>query len=156
MNDLISTFFWCVYWYNRLGYTQKKLNGAFPWLAELIKPCFLWSNAVHHDSGPESVSPSLLHGAAACTHGLVRGQEAEDAAMGRGLGHADYQDQILWHSQQGTTNLGLFSSPGLHKTCSISISLNLPFIKGGGSQQASTLLSLEYLIDKYINSKGDK
>lgn len=108
------------------------LNGDFPWSAALIKPCFLRGNALHPDSGKKSVPASLLHGAAACTLGLAHGQEADDAAVGRGLGHADYPDQILWHGQQRTTNLGPFSSPGLRKTCRISISLNLPFIKDGG------------------------
>lgn len=112
--------------------THKKiLNGVFPQSSELVKPCFLWSNALHPDSGPESVPASLLRGAAACYHRLAHGQEAGDAAVGRGLGHADYPDQILWHGQQRITNLGPFSSPGLHKTCRISISLNLAFVKGG-------------------------
>lgn len=121
-----------------------------------MEPCFLWGNVLHPDSGPESVPASLLHGAAACIQRLARGQEAEDAAVGRGLGHADYPGQILWHGQQRTTNLGPFSSPGLHKTCRVSISLNHSSKVVGGRQQASTLLSLECLINEYIHSKVDK
>lgn len=63
--------------------THKNLrNGAFSWSAELIKPCFLWSNALHPDTGPISVPATLLHGAAACAHRLACGQEADYAAVG--------------------------------------------------------------------------
>lgn len=49
----------------------------------------------------------------------------------RRLGHANYPDRRLWRGQW-KTNLGPSSSPVLHKTCRIFISLNLPFVKGSG------------------------
>jgi len=131
-NDLISTFSPCVCWYSVLGYTQKFKKWCFSMVSSISQTLFpmewcsiswYWPNIPTCQFAPWCCC--------LCPTGWRVDRRQSHAAAAQRLGHADYPDQLLWHGQW-KTNLGPSSSPVLHKTCRIFISLNLPFVKGGG------------------------